>query len=90
MSSAGDFDPQAKPNPGRSPFRGMTFGSDGSTESARWIWSGDTLMDLDQNVALKILPQTIEGADYLFIEAGGFSPKNSGDWKSPLLVLKKQ
>jgi hypothetical protein len=89
VAASGDFKPGGKPNPGRAPFRAITFNADGTTSESRWIWSGDTLMDLENSVALKITPQTIAGAEYLFIEAGGYSPKNSSDWKCPLMVLKK-
>jgi hypothetical protein len=47
-------------------------------------------MDLDGFQALKMMPKTIGGSEYLFIEAGGFSDKNPVGWKSPLLVLKKK
>ena len=84
-----DFNPTGKSSGIRSPFSEIIFKNDGATQNIRWIWSGDTLMDLDQNIAQKITPKTIDGKDYLFIEAGGFSSKNSASWKSPLLVLTK-
>jgi len=89
VAKPADFDPQAKPNPGRSPFQKITFKEDGTTDTARWIWSGATLIDMEQDTALKIAPQSIGGADYLFIESGGFSPKNPVGWTSPLMVLKR-
>jgi hypothetical protein len=90
VNSPAEFNPQAKPNHGRSPFREITFGSDGSTHDRRWIWSGGTLMDLEQNHAQKITPQSIQDTDYLFVEAGGFSPKHPAGWKSPIIVLKRK
>lgn len=32
----------------------------------------------------------IDGSDYLFIEAGGFSARNPVGWQSPLYVMKRQ
>ena len=89
VTNIADFQPGKKPNPGRAPIRAMTFNSDGTSGEARWIWSGDMLMDLENNVALKINPQTIAGIDYLFIEAGGFSPKNPAGWQTQWFVMKR-
>jgi hypothetical protein len=90
VDSPAAFDPQSKPNPGRSPLRDITFKHDGSTQDLRWIWSGHTLMDLEQNVAMKITHQSIGGSDFLFIEAGGFNTKNPVGWKTQLMALKRK
>lgn len=84
-----EFDPAAKATIGRTPFQKITLQEDGFTQDPRWIWSGDTLLDLEQNVAHKITPKAIAGTDYLFIEAGGFGAKNPVGWKSQLMVLKR-
>jgi hypothetical protein len=89
VSSIGEFTPERKANPGRSPLRKITFRDDGATDSPSWIWSGDMLMDLDRSQALKITPKSIGGTDYLFIEAGGFSAKHPAGWQSPVMVMKK-
>ena len=89
VNAAADFDPQAKPNPGRSPLKRIVFKEDGATDSPGWIWSGEMLMDLDRSQALKITPATIGGIDYLFVESGGFSLKNPVGWQCPLMVLKR-
>ncbi len=89
VATAEAYNPSNKPNPGRAPFRTINFNNDGTTSESRFIWSGDYLMDIEQASALKITPQTIEGVDYLFIEAGGFSTKNKAGWQSPLIVLKR-
>jgi hypothetical protein len=68
----------------------MTFKDSGKTGDGLWIWSGDTLMDLDRYQALKMTVKTIGDSDYLFIEAGGFSEKNPVGWKTPLYVMKRQ
>jgi hypothetical protein len=89
VNAVEDFDPQAKPNPGRSPLKNIRFHDNGTTDSPNWIWSGDTLMDLDHSQALKITPRSIHNSDYLFIESGGFGPKNPATWQCPLMVLKR-
>ncbi len=33
--------------------------------------------------------KTVEGTNYLFIEAGGFDVKKGPNWKAPLIVFKK-
>ena len=53
------------------PFTEMTFKDNSQTDKALWIWSGNTLMDLDRYQALKMTVRKIDGSDYLFIEAGG-------------------
>jgi hypothetical protein len=54
-----------------------------------WIWSGDTLMDLDRNQALKMVTKDIGGTTYLFIEGGGFGGRNKPGWTSPWFVMKR-
>ena len=54
-----------------------------------WIWSGDTLMDLQPNEALKMISKTIDASDYLFVEAGGFAFKIAPGWKSEWFVMKR-
>lgn len=89
VKSPDEFDPAAKPNPDRSPFRAIVLNSDGSSDSERWIWSGTTLMDLETYTAHKITPQTIAGTGYLFVEAGGFNAKHPAGWQTQLMVLKR-
>ncbi len=81
--------PAKKPNLGRPLFRTITFKPDGTTNESRWIWTGDMLLDLENSVAHKITPKTIEGTAYLIIESGGFSTKNPAGWQTPLMVLKQ-
>lgn len=84
-----EFNPDKKMNPGRAPFKEMTFKDKGRTDEALWIWSGNTLMDLDRYQALKMTVKAIDGSDCLFIEAGGFSTRNPVGWQSPLYVMKR-
>jgi len=85
-----DFDPENIQRAHRPAFQNIEFHGDGTTRNAHWIWSGDTLMNIDQYVAHKIVPKTIDGAGYLFVEAGGFDTRKPAGWKSPYLVLKRE
>jgi hypothetical protein len=89
VESIAEFAPDGKMNPGRVPFRKITFANDGSTDKSDWIWSGDRLMDIKDYVAHKITPHTIDNTEYLFIEAGEFSPRHPAGWTSPLWVFKR-
>ena len=90
VAEIAEFDPSQKfRRPNRPPFSALTFLGGGATSDATWIWSGDTLMDLNRYQALKMTPGTLEGTDYLFVEAGGFSTRNQPGWKSKLYVLKR-
>ena len=90
VATEADFVPvkQAIP-PGNLRFKTLSFNNDGTTGDPLWLWSGNTLMDLELRQALKIASKKIDGADYLFIEAGGFSDKNPKGWKPPLIVMKR-
>jgi hypothetical protein len=52
-------------------------------------WVVEPKVYLERNQALKIISKSINNTDYLFIEAGGFSPKNPPAWKCPYMVLKR-
>jgi len=88
-------DPKTWKGPGRVDGRmsqiqtGITFKADGLTDDLLRIWSGDTLMDLRLNAALKMTLKTIDGTDYLFIEKGGFHSRSPKGWKPPFYVLKR-
>ena len=84
-----DFDPTAKPNPGRAPIRSIELKNDGLSDNSTWIWSGDKLMNLENATAHQISPKQVGDTDYLFIESGGFNPKHPAGWKSPWMVLKR-
>jgi hypothetical protein len=84
-----DFNPAKKTNAGRPLAQAITFLDQGATDSPRFFWTGDMLLDLEAKTALRITPKTIEGTDYLFIESGGFNAKHPADWKSQITVFKK-
>jgi hypothetical protein len=46
-------------------------------------------MDLNRYQALKMEVRKVGDADYLFIEAGGFSTRNKPDWKCPWFVMRR-
>ena len=71
-------------------FSNITLNEGGATADPTWVWSGDHLMDLNKFQALRMLTQKYDDAEYLFVEAGGFSTRNKPDWKSKWLVLKRK
>jgi len=81
--------PSAKLDPTSVPFTTVTFKDGGETDSPLRIWSGNILMNLARNEALTMTLKAVDGGEYLFVEAGGFSEKSPFGWKSPLLVMKK-
>ncbi len=85
-----EFTLEKKMKPGRAHIKEVTFKDKGLTTIGTWIWSGDTLMDLSRYQALKMKVKRIDGSDYLFIEAGGFSTRNRPGWQSPWYVMKRQ
>ncbi|MAG93171.1 MAG: hypothetical protein CMJ48_05415 [Planctomycetaceae bacterium] len=85
-----EFTPDKRMNARGARFAGINFKDDGETENVTRLWSGDALMDLTRYEALRMKIDNIGGEEYLFIEAGGFSTRNKPDWKSQLIVMKKQ
>ena len=73
----------------RARYQEITFMDNGATDDGLVIWTDGMLLDLRKNEALKMAPRTINGMEYLFIEAGGFNTKNGPDWKAPLYVMKR-
>ncbi|HEX5790196.1 MAG TPA: DUF6288 domain-containing protein [Luteolibacter sp.] len=68
----------------------LTFAADGRTDDYLIYYTGDTLLHLNTNQALGMSIRTVDGVEYLFIEAGGFSAKNPATWKCPVVVFKKE
>jgi hypothetical protein len=85
-----EFTPDKRMNPRGARIAGLSFKNNGQTDSMTRLWSGDTLMDLIRYEALKMKIKEIDGEDYLFIEAGGFSSRNPVGWQSPWYVLKRR
>ncbi len=71
------------------PLQEIAFKDHGETHDGLMIWSDTMLLDLRQNEALKMTPKSINGMEYLFIEAGGFQTKHGPDWTPPLYVMKR-
>jgi hypothetical protein len=74
----------------RVPFKSVTFKNDAKTDNKLRFWSGDTLIDLNQNFALKMVLKKIGGTEYLFIEAGQIPRRVEAGWKPNFLVLKRK
>jgi hypothetical protein len=98
VSSIDSFQPGAELDKTMPRYRSITLKEKGFTDSTTRYWSGDTLMELGRtSMALKMKTKTIDGTDYLFIEAGGFTfyherqhYKQARTWRSPWFVLKKK
>lgn len=89
VAAPGDFKPEKPTNANRAPLQELNLKPDGATDNPLWIWTGDTLMNLKQNEALKMMIKPIAGTDYLFVETGGFAVKNKPDWKTQWFVMKR-
>jgi hypothetical protein len=85
-----EFDPAKKTNVRRPLFSTITFKDGGATGDPTWVWSGDRLMDLNKYQALKMEVRKVGAAEYLFVQAGGFSTRNKPDWKSKWYVLGRK
>ena len=91
VAEIAEFDPEKKLAKVRNaPFSTITLKDGSNTSDPTWVWSGDYLMDLNRYQALRMLPQTLGGAEYLFVESGGFSTRNKPEWKPKWLVLARQ
>ena len=78
-------------------FKSISIKPDGKTDLEDQLWTGDTLIYLKRDYrgtaafeALKMVPKTLDGKEFLFIEAGGFSTKLPASWKTHWIVLKKK
>jgi hypothetical protein len=89
VASPADFNPERPRDAARAPLSAVHLRADGTTDDPLLIWSGDTLMNLRRNQAMKMRIETIGNTDYLFIEAGGFETRHGDQWKSPWFVLKR-
>ena len=71
-------------------FYEITFLPDGRTDDFKMMYSGDLLLDLVSKQALQMSIKVLEDTEYLFMEAGGFSEENTGDWQTSYYVLRRQ
>jgi len=98
VAAIDDFKPGTEIEKTLPRYRSITFKEDGFTDSTTRYWSGDILMELAKvPAALKMKTRSIDGDDYLFIEAGGFTfyherqtYKQPRTWRSPWSVLKRR
>lgn len=84
------FDPSARPDGRGIQLKEIAFKANGRTGNPLRVYSGDTLMDLHHNQALKMTARTIGGTEYLFVESGGFHEKHGPQWKCTLHVMKRK
>jgi len=84
-----DFDPERPTRATSAPAQKLAIAADGTTGDPLWIWSGDTLMDLKNSQALKMMRKEIDGKTYLCVEAGSFHEKNGPDWNCPWFIMKR-
>jgi len=70
-------------------FYEITFLPDGRTDDFKMMYSGDLLLDLVSKQALQMSVKVLEDTEYLFMEAGGFSDENTGDWQTSYYVLRR-
>ena len=98
VSTIDTFKPGAELDKAMPRYRSISFKDKGFTDSTTRYWSGDSLMELGKTpMALKMKTKTIDNAEYLFIETGGFTYyyerqtyKQARTWRSPWFVLKKK
>jgi hypothetical protein len=84
------FNPSDRLRHNRNWFGQITFKSNGRTGDSLLMYSGDKLLDVRDRQALVMAVREIDGAEYLFIEAGGFKEDRMDDWASPYYVLKRK
>ncbi|MFU8781369.1 MAG: HEAT repeat domain-containing protein, partial [Kiritimatiellia bacterium] len=88
-----DFDPHSRQQPSgglRPPFAEIELADDLRTSDPLLVWTGSMLLDAGRKEALAVEHAQVEGKDYLFIEAGGFSQEHPSSWTSSWLVFEKQ
>ena len=84
------FDPKARPDTRNLRLPQLNLLPSGKTQELFLIHSGNILMNLETNEALKMEFKTLDGTDYLFIEQGGFATKRGMDWRPNWEVLTRQ
>lgn len=67
----------------------ITFAGDGRTDDPLLYYTGDLLLHLNTNLALKMSVKTVGGVEYLFIESGGFDAKKGPNWKPGVIAMKR-
>ncbi len=88
-----DFEPGSLKRPSsdwRPALSEIELENDLATSDPLIVWTGSALLDVQRKEALAVQHAQVHGKDYLFIQAGGFSPDHPEDWTSPWLVFAKQ
>jgi hypothetical protein len=84
------FDPEKQYNTRRAFAPSIEFADQGKTADPLLLWSGDKVLDLNRYRALKIVPRSIGGKDYLYIENDEFSTRQNPDWDPEWVVFAKE
>jgi len=93
VAEISDFDPNSLQRPGRgwSPrLQQIELEHALATNDPMFVWTGSRLLDVQNKEALAVEHARVRDKDYLFIQAGGFSPDHPAEWTSPWLVFEKQ
>ncbi len=90
VPTVADFSPGKALRKNQSFPEKLMMADDGRTNDPLIFYSGDLVMHLNTNQALNLSLNDIDGASYLFVEAGGFATKNGPNYKSPLVVWKRE
>lgn len=83
------FDPNVKIRTKNHWHNAIKFKDDGRTDGELVYYSGEYLLDLTRAQALKMTPKTIDGVEYLFIEAGEFIEGKMVEESLPVVVFKQ-
>ncbi len=83
------FNP-AKPIAAQRPIAtSLRLAEQGETGNSSLLWTGKYLLDLTTYQALESQTKNLDGKDYLFLQAGGFSTKNKPGWQPAWFVFAK-
>jgi hypothetical protein len=85
-----EFDPSARLRREGRFASEITFKANGQTTDRLLKYSGNMLLDLAGTQALVMTLREIDGAEYLFVELGGFKEGQMADWASPIIVMKRK
>jgi hypothetical protein len=93
VAEIADFDPDSTQRPGRGwnpRLQEIELEHALATNDPMLVWTGSRLLDANSKEALLVEHAQVRGKDYLFIQAGGFSPDHPAEWTSPWLVFEQQ
>ena len=84
------FTPEAKlTRNSRMPYNKIRFKKNGRTDTKYTFYDNDMLLNMRNNVALRMTPKTLDGTRYLFLEVGNFNERKRESWPPTYYVLKR-